>query len=111
MITGRSALAMEATATGTKWNFLERGRTAGEVQTGAAGKRVGGIGLNTTEAGLPPDTGAGIAAESGIGTETVGDPSHPTGTERGLEAGQRAETGNVVAGRRRETGGQRAPRG
>lgn len=60
-------MAMEATATGTNWNFLERGRTAGEVQTGAAGKRVGGIGLNTTEAGLPPDTGAGIAA----GTQTA----------------------------------------
>lgn len=109
MTTGRRAMATLAMVIGIKRNFLERGRTAGGVQTGAAGRRVDGTGLSTTEAGLLLDTGVGIVAERGIVTEKVGDPSHLTGTERGHEVGPRAETGNVVAGKRRGTEGRRAP--
>lgn len=79
-----------------------------------AGRREDGTGLSTTEAGLHPDTGAEIAAgtetaavtllneisqsdyflllcvclftgRGHIVTETVGGPSRPTGTEKGLE--------------------------
>lgn len=109
MSTGRRATATLAMATSIKWNILERGRTVGGVRTGAAGRRGDGTGLNTTEAELPPDTGAGIVAGRGIATERVGDLSRPTGTERGLGAGHLAETGNAVAGRRRGTEGLRAP--
>lgn len=62
MTTGRRAMATVAIVISIKWNFLERGRTAGGAQTGAAGQRVDGTGLSTTEAGLPPDTGAEIVA-------------------------------------------------
>ena len=62
MTTDRNAMATVATVTGTKWSFPERGRTVGEVQTGAAGQRVDGTGQSTKEGGLPPDTEAGIAA-------------------------------------------------
>lgn len=34
----------------------------GGVRTGAAGQRAEGTGLSTTEAGPPPDTGAGTVA-------------------------------------------------
>lgn len=57
--TGRRATA---TATSIKWSFLERGRIAGGVRTGAGGRRGGVIALSTTEAGRPPDTGAGTEA-------------------------------------------------
>lgn len=109
MTTGRRATATLATVIGIKWNFLARGRTAGGVQTGAAGRRVDGTGLSTTEAGLPPDTGAGIVAGRGIVTEKAGDPSRLTGTERDHEVVPRAETGNAVAGKMRGTEGRRAP--
>lgn len=66
MTTGRRATPMVATVKGIKWSFLERGRTAAGVQTGVTGQR-GGTGPNMIEAGLPPDTGAGIAA----GTQTA----------------------------------------
>lgn len=62
MTTGRRAMATAAMVISIKWNFLEKGRTAGGVRTDAAGQRVDGIGLSTTEAGPPPDTGAGTVA-------------------------------------------------
>lgn len=111
MTTGKRAMVTVVMVTEPKWSFQGREKTVGEVQTGAADQRVDDIGLSMTEDGLPPDTRAGIEAGKGIVTEKVGDPSHLTGTGKGLEADQQAETGNAVAGRRRRTGGQRLPRG
>lgn len=105
--TAKRAMATVATATGTKWNFLERGRSEGGVQTDGADQTVGGTGLSTTEAGLHRGTGAENAAGRGIVTERVGDRSHLTGTERGHEAGPQVVTGNVVDGKTRGSGGQR----
>lgn len=111
MTTGRRAMATVVMVTGPKWSFLGREKTVGEVQIGEADQRADGTGLNMTEGGPPPDTGAGIEAENGIVTEKVGDPSRLTGTGKGPEAARRAETENGLAGRRTRTGGQRAPLG
>lgn len=66
MTTGRRDTATVAMVKSIKWISLATGRIVGGVQTGAAGRRVDVTGLSTTEAGLPPDTGAGNVAGTEI---------------------------------------------
>lgn len=107
--TGRRATATAAMERSIRWSSLARGRSVRGVQTGEDGLRGGAIDRSMTERGLHPGVEAEIEAGRDTATEKVGDPSHLTGTGRGLEVARRAETGNAAAGRRRGgTGGRRA---